>query len=373
MNDCPKCLKKNQLGRPFQHSPKDPRVLEFLDCEYPLYYGVVVDLFTDIFVLNHAKDRKKPSFPVAVLAACCMVSQDVSFFILDGGTTRHVIQGFQQMTWRFRCPSFIISDRGSQFVSLANDSDLLEQLSERKINFKVLGPREQFASNFERIWRSVKKIIRNLQPDNSTIYQPVHTITELGNKLSLASYLMSFRPIFRNDSNLLIYPRLFTHLHTDPFHVTNDLLGVLGKLQQEVLMGLPGSRADTMVNFRDALLDHLKSVAVRYQSEVQGEKNRKARSGLYPAAGDIVIFKDHNDLPRFAVVIKIFGKNKVIIKAKHYNQIQELEKHVKKISLIFRESDYQGHFPKHLERGSDKNSDLITREKLSIDKFLSCI
>ena len=73
------------------------------------------------------------------------------------------------------------------------------------------------------------------------------------------------------------------------------------------------------------------------------------------------------------MVIKVFGKNKVIIKAKHYNQIQELEMHVKKISLIFRGSDYQGHFPKHLGRGSDKNSDLITREKLSIDEFLSCI
>ena len=48
----------------------------------------------------------------------------------------------------------------------------------------------------------------------------------------------------------------------------------------------------------------------------------KAGSGLYPAAGDIVIFKDHNGLPRFAVVIKVFGKNKVIIKAKHYNQIE---------------------------------------------------
>ena len=66
-------------------------------------------------------------------------------------------------------------------------------------------------------------------------------------------------------------------------------------------MSLPGSRADTMVNFKAALLDHLKSVAVRYQPEVQGEKNKKARSGLYPAAGDVVIFSDHNGLPRFAL------------------------------------------------------------------------
>ena len=118
VNSCPKCLKKNQLGRPYQHSPKDPRILQFLDYEYPLYYAVTGNLFTEVFVLNHVKDRRKPTYPVAILAACCMISQDVSFYILDGSTTKHVIQGFQQMTWKFRCPGFIIADRASQFVSL---------------------------------------------------------------------------------------------------------------------------------------------------------------------------------------------------------------------------------------------------------------
>ena len=128
-----------------------------------------------------------------------------------------------------------------------------------------------------------------------------------------------------------------------------------------------------MTHFKTVLLDHLKSVAVRYQSETQGEKNKKAvGSGLYPAVDDIVIFKDHNGLPRFAVIIKLLGKNKVIVKTKHYNQIQELEMHIRKISLIFRGTDYQGHFPKNIGRGSVKNSDLLNREKLSIDEFLSC-
>ena len=89
--------------------------------------------------------------------------------------------------------------------------------------------------------------------------------------------------------------------------------------------------------------------------------------------GDIVIYSDHSGLPRFAVITKVFGKNKVNIKARHYNQIQELEVHVKKISLIYRKSEHQGHFPKHLHMKSDKCSDLIMKEELSIDKFLSCI
>ena len=117
VNCCPRCLKKNQLGRPYQHAPKDPRILQFLDNEYPLYYAVAVDLFTEVYVLNHVKDRRKPTYPVAILAASCLISQDVSFYILDGSSTKHVIQGFQQMTWRYRCPGFIIADRASQFVS----------------------------------------------------------------------------------------------------------------------------------------------------------------------------------------------------------------------------------------------------------------
>ena len=323
VNCCPRCLKKNQLGRPYQHAPKDPRILQFLDHEYPLYYAVAVDLFTEVYVLNHVKDRRKPTYPVSILAACCLISQDVSFYILDGSNTKNVIQGFQEMTWRFRCPGFIIADRASQFLSLTNNSDLLEELSRNKINFKVLGAREAFASDFERTWRSVKKIIKNLQPDNTSLYTPIHTIIELNRKLSLASYLMSFRPIFQKNSNLLIYPRLLTHLNTNPFHTTDDLLSVLTRLQEGVLAKLPGSWADTLMNFRSALLDYLKSSAVRFRPEIRGEENKRGTSGLYPMIGDFLIYRDHAGLPRFGVITKIFGKNKVNVKTRHFKVIEE--------------------------------------------------
>ena len=373
VNSCPKCLKKNQLGRPYQHTPKDPRILQFLDCEYPLYFAVAVDLFTEVYVLNHMKDRRKPTYPIAILAASCLISQDVSFYILDGATTKHVIQGFQEMTWRFRCPGFIIADRASQFVSLANNSDLLEQLSSNNINFKVLGAREAFASDFERTWKSVKKIIKNLQPSNSSLYTPIHTIIELNRKLSLASYLMSFRPFFSKNPNLLIYPRLFTHLHTNPLHATDDLLTVLTRLQEGVLARLPGSRADTMMNFRSALLDYLKSSAVRFKPEIQGEENKRGTSGLYPMVGDIVIYNDHAGLPRFGVITKVFGKNKVNVKTRHFKLIEEKEMHVKKVSLIYRKCENEGHFPKHLDKRNDQYIDSMMKEGLSVDEFLSCI
>ena len=105
--------------------------------------------------------------------------------------------------------------------------------------------------------------------------------------------------------------RLFTHLHTNPLHAIDDLLTVLTRLQEGVLARLPGSRADTMMNFRSALLDYLKSSAVRFKPEIQGEENKRGTSGLYRMIGDIVIYSDHAGLPRFGVITKVFGKNKV--------------------------------------------------------------
>ena len=127
------------------------------------------------------------------------------------------------------------------------------------------------------------------------------------------------------------------------------------------------------MNFRSALLDYLKSSAVRFKPEIQGEKNKRATSGLYPMVGDIVIYSDHTGLPRFAVITKVFGKNKVNVKTRHYKDIEEKEMHVKKVSLIYRRCEHEGHFPKLLDERSDKCSDLIMKEELSIDKFLSCI
>ena len=161
---------------------------------------------------------------------------------------------------------------------------------------------------------------------------------------------MSFRPIFQKDSNLLIYPRLLTHLHTNPLHTTDDLFTVLTRLQEGVLAKLPGSRADTVMNFRSALLDYLKSSGVRFSPEIRDEENKRGTSGLYPMIGDIVIYRDHAGLPRFGVITKIFGKNKVNVKTRHFKVIEEKEMHIKKVSLIYRKSENKGHFPKHLDK-----------------------
>ena len=60
-------------------------------------------------------------------------------------------------------------------------------------------------------------------------------------------------------------------------------------------------------------------------------------------------------------------------KTRHFKVIEEKEMHIKKVSLIYRKSENEEHFPKHLDKKNDRHSDSIMKEKLSVDEFLSCI
>ena len=90
-------------------------------------------------------------------------------------------------------------------------------------------------------------------------------------------------------------------------------------------MKLAETRANTSEIFRHALLDFLKSSSVRFKPEVQGEGNKKGLTGLYPEVNDVVIYKDHNNLPRFGIIKKVFGKNKVLVRTTHYKKVDQLE------------------------------------------------
>ena len=87
--------------------------------------------------------------------------------------------------------------------------------------------------------------------------------------------------------------------------------------------------------------------------------------------GDIIIYNDHAKLPRFGVITRIFNKNKVSVKTKHFKAIEEKEMHIKKVSLIYRKCENSGHFPKDLGKRNDNNDSVM--KGLSVDEFLSCI
>ena len=65
------------------------------------------------------------------------------------------------------------------------------------------------------------------------------------------------------------------NLHTDPIRITDDFLLVISKLQEQLVVKLPETRANTSELFKQTLLDYLKSLSVRFKPEVQGERNKK--------------------------------------------------------------------------------------------------
>ena len=86
----------------------------------------------------------------------------------------------------------------------------------------------------------------------------------------------------------------------------------------------------------------------------------------------MVIYKDHNNLPRFGIIKKVFGKNKVLVRTTYYKKVDQLEMHIKKISLIYRAKENAGHFPLSLDTKSEQRSDVMNKE-VNIEEFLSCI
>ena len=54
-------------------------------------------------------------------------------------------------------------------------------------------------------------------------------------------------------------------------------------------------------------------------------------------------------------------------------EMQEKEVHIRKISLIFRESEYSGCFPKQLLDQESESIKNVIKEKISLDEFLSII
>ena len=209
-------------------------------------------------------------------------------------------------------------------------------------------------------------------PTNDSLYQPVHTISGLKGKLDLASYLMSFRPIYQKTSGIYIYPRLLTHIHVDPIRISGDLFLVISKLQDEIVGKLAESKANSSELFKQALIDYLKSSSVRFKPQIQGDTNRKSFTGLIPQVNDIIIYKDHNNQPRFGIIQRILEKNRVLVKTTHYKKIDELVMHVRKISLIYRPKENKGHFPLNLERKSEQINSVMNQD-ISLDEFLELL
>ena len=105
---------------------------------------------------------------------------------------------------------------------------------------------------------------------------------------------------------------------------------------------------------------------------MQGETNKKGLTGLSPQVNDVIIYKDHNNQPRFGIIQRVLEKNKVLVKTTHYKKIDQLEMHIRKISLIYRPKENLGHFPLNLDiKGEQINS--VMNKDISIDELLALL
>jgi len=52
--------------------------------------------------------------------------------------------------------------------------------------------------------------------------------------------------------------------------------------------------------------------------------NKRSMSGIKPQLSDVVTYQTHDSL-RFGIITKIFGKNKVTIRTRFMNQMEELD------------------------------------------------
>ena len=212
---CPHCIRLGGIDRPYTHAPGDPRLLQMVGDECPIFSVVSIDLFTDIYVLSHSKARGKPSYPVCVLIASCLVLKSVSLIVLDGATTRDVCNGLQLLSLRYRLPKVVVVDSGPQLRNLPEHSELTTALSEDGIKIVVMPQNHQFGNFSEIVIAEAKKILNSLREDsNSSMYRQPQSLLELQGKLILAENMMSLRPILcttKDQEHQLLTPRQLTH------------------------------------------------------------------------------------------------------------------------------------------------------------------
>ena len=135
---CPHCIRVGGVDRPYTHAAGDPRLLDMVGDQCPIFSTVSIDLFTEVFVLNHAKARGKPSYPVCILICADLVSKSVALIVLDGGTTRDVCHGLQILALRYHLPKILVMDSGPQLRNLPDHAELTSALSEHGVKMIVM-------------------------------------------------------------------------------------------------------------------------------------------------------------------------------------------------------------------------------------------
>ena len=353
LNRCPTCIRKLDKGRPYVHSAEDPRHLRILPDECLIYSAISIDLFSDIYVMAHGRARGKPTYPISILVAVCLVSNSTAFTVMEDSKAISVGKALDMLKLRYRMPTVIICDKDSSFHSLAKNQNLMADLSCRGIEFTVLPGRHQFSNNCERQIQEAKKILNSLRqaPDKSIFHQP-QSLLELQSKLLLTESVLSLKPTLISSTSkeeLIIFLRLFMHPWMPAAVVTSTIKDILDGVfdVSRTLSQVGKMNSNGRETLRNALISYLQDAAVRFKILRAGSRQSKPRELLCPKEGDIVLYKNSDSPPqtRYGLIQEVLKKNQVIVKSQLFGKSVELKMHISTISLLFRPTEWKHGLP----------------------------
>ena len=97
------------------------------------------------------------------------------------------------------------------------------------------------------------------------------------------------------------------------------------------------------------LLDYLQSEGIRYDIR-QGDNSKPNFHNLTPMLDDIIIFQTSDKKRKFGVIVEILEKNKIRVKTTLHGVVQNVEKHIRLLVLIYRKSEWHADgIPKSLK------------------------
>ena len=369
LNRCPTCIRTLDKGRPYVHAAEDPRLLRILPDECLIFSAISMDLFHDIYVMSHGRARGKPTYPISILVAVCLVSNSTAFILMENSKATSVGQALDMLKLRYRMPTVIICDKDSSFQSLAKNKNLMEDLSCRGIEFTVLPARHQFSNNCERQIQEAKKILNSLRqaPDKTIFHQP-QSLLELQGKLLLTETVLSLKPTLissRSQEELVIFPRMFMHPWMSASVVATTIQDILAGVfdASRTLSQLGKLNSYGREALRNALISYLQDSAVRFKTLRAGSRQSTPKELLYPMIGDVVLYKNSDTPPqtRYGLIKEVLKKNQVVVKTQLFGKPADLKMHISTISLLFRPAEWQHSLPV-MPQPQDSPADIRSKE-----------
>ena len=104
-----------------QNHPKERTIIAppFFTCQIDVVFGFKAQIH----------DKAKRSIEMWALILCCLVTGATNILVVEGLTTRHVIQALERHSARYAVPRKIYVDNGSNLVKLRDVSFSLRDFS----------------------------------------------------------------------------------------------------------------------------------------------------------------------------------------------------------------------------------------------------